>query len=295
MSNRKYDKYLETYEEDQRRRRLQRRLKICNLFTKRIDILLMAVALLMFLIFGVMLGSEWLQNRHSLQMVEEAKQMKEIVIVTNDKDSNEDVTTQQQSANKAKVEESYRKIFEKHEDMIGWLVIPDTNIDYPVMQTLEDEEYYLNRNFYGEDDKNGSLLLDTDSAIDSTSNNLIIHGHNMRSGAMFGSLDQYKDSEYGMAHSKIQFYTRDGQNREYEILAAFYSKVYMSTDDVFKYYQFFEAETEEEFDIFYNNIMKMRLYDTGCKAEFGDEFITLSTCSYHTTDGRFVVVGRRVQ
>ena len=188
---------------------------------------------------------------------------------------------------------SYQKFFDMNKDMIGWLKIPGTEIDYPVMQTPEDEEYYLRRNFFGEKDNNGTLILDTDSDITKTSNNLIIHGHNMKSGAMFAGLVDYEKEEFLKEHSQIEFYTKD-EARTYEVVAVFRSKVYTVEDKVFKYYQFFEAKTPEEFDTFYNNIKALSLYDTGETAEYGDEFITLSTCVYHTTNGRFVVVGRRM-
>lgn len=202
--------------------------------------------------------------------------------------------TQTEKAEKADfVKISYQRLFEANEDMIGWLKIPGTEIDYPVMQTMEDEEYYLYRNFFKEKDNNGTLILDTDSDIAKTSNNLIIHGHNMKSGAMFGGLLDFEQEEYAKEHNQIEFHTRD-EVRKYEIIAVFRSKVYSVEDKVFKYYQFFEAQNQAEFDDFYNNIKKLSIYDTGVTAEFGDEFITLSTCVYHTTDGRLVVVGKRI-
>lgn len=85
------------------------------------------------------------------------------------------------------------------------------------------------------------------------------------------------------------------EKREYELIAVFYSQVYLKTDEVFKYYRFFQADTQEEFDNLYENIKSMSLYDTGVSAEPGDEFLTLSCCSYHTEDGRFVVVGKRIR
>lgn len=200
----------------------------------------------------------------------------------------------------------YRKLYEQNKDMTGWLYIKDTVIDYPVMQTPEDETYYLHRDFYGEEDSNGCLIMDTDSVVgngtaehdyeDGTkpSTNLIIHGHTMKSGQMFGNLKLYADSAYGLEHSVICFDSLY-EKREYELLAVFYSKVYNKKDDVFKYYKFFQADTQEEFDNWYENIMKLSLYNTGVTAEIGDEFITLSCCSYHTEDGRFVVVGKRVK
>lgn len=200
----------------------------------------------------------------------------------------------------------YKDLYEMNPDMIGWLTIDGTVIDYPVMQTMEDESYYLSYDFYGNKNKNGSLILDTDSVAGTgtktcdyandtaPSTNLIIHGHTMKSGEMFGKLKLYADAEYGAEHNIICFDSLYEQ-REYELIAVFYSQVYYESDNVFKYYKFFRANTKEEFDDWYENIKAMSLYDTGVTAQFGDEFITLSCCSYHVEDGRFVVVGKRVK
>ena len=199
----------------------------------------------------------------------------------------------------------YKELYEINNDIIGWLFIADSVIDYPVMQTPDDEEYYLKYDFYGEKNKNGCLVLDTDSDAGTgtkaseylngtkPSTNLIIHGHTMKSGLMFGKLSLYEDEEYGLKHNIICFDTLY-EKREYELIAVFYSQVYYQNEDVFKYYNFFQADNEEEFDYWYNNIMALRLYDTGVTAEYGDEFITLSCCAYHVEDGRFVVIGRRI-
>lgn len=199
----------------------------------------------------------------------------------------------------------YRNMQELNADMAGWLSIGDTVINYPVMQTLQDEEYYLYRDFWKRNNRNGSLILDTDSCIgtgtgqnaytDGTepSTNLIIHGHNMKSGAMFGELEKYADKEYGLNHRRIQLDSLY-EKREYELMAVFYSQVYHENEDVFKYYEFFEADTEEEFAEWYRNVKKLALYETGTDAEYGDEFITLSCCTgTGQKDGRFVVIGRR--
>lgn len=200
----------------------------------------------------------------------------------------------------------YQALYEINSDLAGWLTIDGTVIDYPVMQTMEDESYYLKIDFYGNQNKNGCLILDTDSVagtgtkacayVNGTapSTNLIIHGHTMKSGEMFGDLKLYADAEYGRAHNIIHFDSMY-EEREYELIAVFYSQVYYESDNVFKYYKFFQADTQEEFDDWYENIRELSLYDTGVTAQFGDEFITLSCCSYQVEDGRFVVVGKRVK
>lgn len=200
----------------------------------------------------------------------------------------------------------YRELYECNQDLAGWLTIDGTVIDYPVMQTLWDENYYLYLDFYGEENKNGCLILDTDSVAgtgtrasgytDGTapSTNLIIHGHTMKSGEMFGKLKLYADAAYGAEHSIIRFDSLY-EEREYELIAVFYSQVYYEEEEVFKYYNFFQADTPEEFNEWYGNIKELSLYDTGVTAQPGDEFITLSCCAYHVKDGRLAVVGKRVK
>ena len=187
----------------------------------------------------------------------------------------------------------YADFFATYKDAVAWLEIPDTGISYPVMWTPGDETKYLYLNYDGTKNQNGSLLLDTDSSLSPITTNLIIHGHNMKSGAMFGNLMSYKDQTYYEQHKEMLLFTADGE-RKYEVIAAFRSKVYLTTDKVFKYYKFFQANTEDEFNNFYNNIKKMSLYDTGVTAEFGDRFITLSTCTSYTDNGRFVVVAKEI-
>ncbi len=198
------------------------------------------------------------------------------------------------------------ELYAQNEDVIGWLRIEDTVIDYPVMQTMEDEEYYLYRDFDKRDSVEGSLILDTDSTSgtgtlknnyeDGTapSTNLIIHGHNMKNGAMFGDLDKWRSQDYEKTHNIIE-YSSLYEKRKYEIVSVFLSQVYRVNDEVFKYYKFFNANSEEEFNDFYNNIKEMALYDTGVEAHYGDEFITLSVCAYHVENGRLVVVGKRIE
>lgn len=188
----------------------------------------------------------------------------------------------------------YESAFLSNSDMKAWLQVPGTEIDYPVMWTPEDENCYLYKDFEGKKNNNGCLILDTDSCLDPLTTNLIIHGHNMKSGAMFGNLTDYEDEDYYQEHPRIILYTEQCQ-RNYEIIAVFRSQVYKKTDTVFKFYKFFQADTQEEFDDFYNNIKKLSLYDTGVTASFGDRFITLSTCVYHVTNGRFVVVAKEVE
>ena len=193
------------------------------------------------------------------------------------------------------VKNPYASSFLENEDMAAWIKIEDTKIDYPVMQTMEDENYYLYRGFKKEDNRNGCLILDTDSVItEPIGTNQIIHGHNMKSGAMFAGLKDYENQNYVDEHKYIKFFTKECE-RNYEVIAVFRTQVYKKTDDIFKFYKFFQADTQEEFDDWYHNIMELSEYKTDLTAEFGDRFITLSTCVYHVENGRLVVVGKEIE
>lgn len=197
-----------------------------------------------------------------------------------------------QTGEKPCILEQYAALYEENNDFAGWLSIEGMKIDYPVMQCADDK-YYLHRDFYGEESRYGSLYVKARADLDAGTN-VIIYGHNMKDGSMFGDLDLYLKESFYKKHSMISFDTRY-EKRYYEIIAVFRSQVYNTDDDVFKYYQFYEADTQEEFDRFYENIKALSLYDTGVEAQFGDTFLTLSTCAYHVPDGRFVVVAKRVE
>lgn len=185
----------------------------------------------------------------------------------------------------------YKELYEDNNDLAGWLSIEGMRIDYPVMQ-CEDDEYYLHHDYYGADSKYGCLYVRERADLEAGTN-FIIYGHNMRDGSMFGDLDLYLKESFYKDHPVISFDTLY-EERSYEIVAVFRSQVYNADEDVFKYYQFYQADTEEEFEDFYSNIKELSLYETGVEAQFGDTFLTLSTCAYHVKDGRLAVVAKRV-
>ncbi len=185
-----------------------------------------------------------------------------------------------------------RELYEQNPDLVGYLYIEGTNIDNPVVYT-PGEDYYLYRGFDGEDHVAGCLFVDHHNSVDPRDDNLIIHGHNMKNGTMFCDLLEYKSEDFYKAH-KIIRYDSLYEAAEYEIVAVFVSQVYNQSDDVFKFYQEYDFEDEAAFNEFITNIRDLSLYDTGVTAQYGDEFITLSTCEYSREDGRMVVVARKI-
>ncbi|MDO4322186.1 MAG: class B sortase [Lachnospiraceae bacterium] len=185
----------------------------------------------------------------------------------------------------------YREIYELNHDFIGWLTIPDTIIDYPVMQS-EDNAYYLNHDFYKRSNANGELLLDNMCDAYTPSYNLIIAGHHMRSGAMFGKIIDYQEEEFWRGHKLVQFDTLM-QEGTYVVTAAFYSADYAASEPGFRYYVVFEEE--DGYEDWMRQVRENQLYDTGIDCRFGDEFLTLSTCAYQRENGRFVVIARKLR
>ena len=189
--------------------------------------------------------------------------------------------------------EEYKNLINKNKKLIGWVKIADTNIDYPVMQT-SDNEYYLDHNLNQEYDKNGSIFMDKDCDVLKPSTNFILYGHHMKSGKMFGNLHLYSEESYYEKHPYIEFDTIY-EKGTYQIMYAFRSRVYSEQEIVFKYYQFIDAYSEQEFDSYMQEMAAMSYYDTGVTASYGDQLLTLSTCDYQEKNGRFVVVAKKIK
>ncbi len=191
----------------------------------------------------------------------------------------------------------YVDIYNKNKKLIGWLEIADINgeafLSYPVMQTT-DNTYYLTHGFNQNEDANGCIFMDCDCDAIKPSDNLILYGHHMRSGRMFGNLVKYEDEEFYKTHRIIKFDTIY-EHGEYEVMFAFRTSLKTEDDISFKYYRFIDANGAEEFASYMNEMAEMSLYDTGVTAVWGDRLLTLSTCDYEEDNGRFAVVARRIK
>ena len=187
----------------------------------------------------------------------------------------------------------YITLYNNNKSFIGWVKIEDTLIDYPVMQS-QSNEYYLNHNFNQEKDNNGSIFIDSACSIWPRSQNIIMYGHNMKSGKMFGELKKYKQESFAKDHPYIYFDTLYNKGK-YQVMYVFGDNVYDEVEVAFKYYQFIDANSQEEWDSAMNDMAAKSLYDTGVTAAYGEDIITLSTCDYEKDAERFVVVAKRVK
>lgn len=192
-------------------------------------------------------------------------------------------------------ERNYQPLVQENSHLAAWLMIEGTEVDYPVMYTPDSPEYYLRKAFDGNYALSGSLFIGADCVPDGS--NIIIYGHNMNNGSMFGSLDSYANEDYAREHQEIIYdlIQPDGsyERLTFEVMAAFYSRIYsVDEKNVFRYYYSTDLSDPDAFQYYIEEVLSASLYDLGVTAEYGDRLLTLSTCSYHTEDGRFVVVAR---
>lgn len=187
----------------------------------------------------------------------------------------------------------YQDLYAQNSDLVGWLTIDAIGVDYPVMQTPGDNEYYLRRGFDKLYSLAGSLFLDENCRITSPSTaNWLIYGHNMSDGSMFGQLDKYTEESFYKEHPTFEFDTLY-EEMQWQIVAVIRTQV--GADDL-PYYTFFDASSERDWQAKYQAVMDLALYDTGVTAQYGDQLLTLSTCgtTSSTTDKRLAVVAKRI-
>lgn len=191
----------------------------------------------------------------------------------------------------------YQQIYAENEDLVGWLQIDGTVINYPVLQSdsEEDSQFYLTHSFAKKKDKNGSLFMDYRNDFVHRDTNIIIYGHNMKSGAMFGSLKKYLEKGYLEKHATIRFDTIY-ERGTYEVIGAFLSEVSYQDEYSFRYYNFLNANNPSEFEAFSVNVMQLDALKKGTlDAKYGDELLTLSTCSSYTDEGRMFIIAKRIK
>lgn len=198
------------------------------------------------------------------------------------------------ATDKGTVVGKYADLYLANEDIIGWIEIEGTKINYPVMQTKDDPEFYLRRSFDKEKASSGTPFMDSSSDIFIPTSNFLIYGHNMKNGTMFHDLLKFKDKDFYEEHKTFKFDTiyKGGQGT-YEIVAAGYSKIYSKDSNEFKYYNYAGITSEQDFNAYVKGIKSISEYETNVTPKYGDQLVTLSTCSYHEDDGRFFLVGRR--
>ena len=188
--------------------------------------------------------------------------------------------------------ERYLPLYELNHDFFGWITIEDTRIDYPVMFNAKNPLAYLGHDFYGKVSYAGVPFLDSD--CDPNGDFYLVYGHRMNSGAMFSDLVKYEKSDFWETHPTFSFDTLY-EERTYEVVMAIKARVLNRGEkNGFRYYNYTSLDTEEEFEEFMDQARELSCYDTGVEATYGDELLVLSTCYHYTTNGRFVLIAKRI-
>ena len=185
----------------------------------------------------------------------------------------------------------YAELYEDNPDMVGWLKIEGTKLNYPVMQTPHEKDYYLKRDFYGNHSEHGCIYAREECDVFRPSDNITLYGHNMKDGSMFAPLNAYVNKDAWEYNSFIFFDTLY-ENHVYEIFAVFTTTA--SIGEGFSYHQMEDAADEEEFNEFIRTCKDLQLYETGITPVYGDKIICLSTCEYSQDNGRLVVAAYRI-
>ena len=205
-------------------------------------------------------------------------------------DAEDSATETEEAAPTQTAYETYAGVYAENNDFVGWISIDGTNINYPVMQTPNNPNFYLKHGF----DKNYSdygVPYVQENCRVGESDNCVIYGHHMNNGSMFADLCKFESEKFYQEHKTIYFDTLSDFG-EYEIVCVFKTAAYSA--DGFKYYHFVDATDEAEFNTFLAECRSLALYDTGVTASYGDKLITLSTCEYSRANGRMVVVAKLV-
>ena len=234
-------------------------------------------------LFSYFSESKKIENRYEelAAMVEQVQEQTQPVPMQNTQPEETATPTE------ASILPEYQELFTYNSDFVGWLTVDNTPINYPVVQTPEDPEYYLYRDFDGNDSDWGCLFAAAHCDVE-YSDNVIIYGHHMNDGSMFAGLMSYTKKSFWEENPTIQFNTLT-EYRTYQIFAVF--RTTASLGQGFTYHWFTDAANETEFDNFVAQCKALSVYDTGITPEYGEKLICLSTCEYSQENGRLVVVG----
>lgn len=195
------------------------------------------------------------------------------------------ITIEENTDENADNDNGITDLINQNPDCIGWIRISGTKIDYPVMQKKDNPQYYLRRDFNKQYSYLGTPFMDSRCDVN-CDNNLIVYGHNMKDGKMFADLLKYREKSYFKEHNIIHFITPNGVQK-YEVVAV--SKV-KNDDD---WYGYISQTDKESFSNLISYIKDKSLYLTQDEIQYGDYFLTLSTCEYSQTDGRLMIIAKK--
>ena len=188
----------------------------------------------------------------------------------------------------------YAKLYAENQDFVGYLHIEGSEVDFPVVQGYDDDEY-LEKSFFGEYTKYGCPFMTYRNNPKTLDMNTVIYGHNMKDGSLFATLEQYLTLE-GYKEAPVISFNTLYQDFNFKIISVMITNIYPEDDNgyVFPYY-WTNLNSTLNYTTYLNQLTQRSLYDTGVNVLPTDRLITLSTCYDVFEDSRLVVVGRLVR
>ena len=259
--------------------------------------------ILLVLVFGV---SAWFVGNYIIESREQARKREEAAALKNSlkdtvaqTDATPDESEPEATFGALEIRDEngmlieYGKLkAENYPDLVGWIRIDGTKVDYPVMQTPDRPNYYLKRDADGNPSDWGAIYIREECDVFKPSDNLTIYGHTMKDGSMFAPLHDYVN-EFTWQNNPLIFFDTLYEYRVYKIFAVFATSA--NIGEGFTYHNMIEAADKADFDNFIATCKRLSYYDTGITPEYGDKVICLSTCEYTTGDnGRLVVAAVRI-
>lgn len=184
----------------------------------------------------------------------------------------------------------FKGMQEECEDLYAWIYIPDTKIDYPVLQKEDDAEYYLQRDIHGNRSASGSIFTQYYNSTDWTDPNTVIYGHNMKNGSMFATLHYFEDSVFFEEHPYVYIFTPE-YTLVYQIFGAYeFSNIHLMMSYDFKDHDSFQMYLDRVFE---RNGMKDH-FNRELEVTADDRIITLSTCVSGQATNRYMVQAKLV-
>lgn len=254
-------------------------------------VLFTVVVLVLVAAFGVsafMVGNYLIDGRNQANRYDE---LSNIAANAQNENKGNDATEETTEPTEGGMLPGYKEIFEMNTDTVGWIKMEGTEMDYPVMQTPSDQDFYLYRNFDKADSTRGSIYAWGAADINAPSDNITLFGHNMADGSMFACLNAYT-SKAAWENNSLIFFDTLYEYHTYKIFAVF--KTSANIGQGFSYHKFVDAANEQEFNDFVSTCKKLSFYDTGITPVYGDKLIALSTCEYTLDNGRLVVCAVRI-
>jgi len=268
---------------------------------KKIHMIIIVVLLIVFVVSAFMVGNYIVQSRQQAKAAAELAALKESAKENASQSETTEATEEtvpegtfgaaEDIRDENEMLTEYSQIYAQNNDVVGWIRIDGTLLDYPVMQTPDNPNFYLKHDFNGNDSDWGAIYAREECDINRPSDNITLYGHNMRDGSMFAALNAYTEKE-AWENNPMIFFDTLYDYHTYKIFAVF--KTEASMDKGFKYHNMIEAENKEAFDAFVSNCKQLSFYETNETPQYGDKIICLSTCEYTLENGRLVVAAYRI-